>query len=93
MAGQTAFSDIEGASRRRVTKRDEFPRQMDAATPPGRRSKVEHAFLVARRQDRCARKRPKPLRRGDPGPGGRAPSGVSGASRPEKPTAGLRCEA
>lgn len=33
MARQTTFSDIENASRRRVTKRDEFLRQMDAAIP------------------------------------------------------------
>lgn len=33
MARQTTFSDIEGASRRRVTKRDEFLRRMDAAIP------------------------------------------------------------
>ena len=33
MARQTTFSDIESASRRRTTKRDEFLRRMDAAIP------------------------------------------------------------
>lgn len=33
MARQTTFSDIESASRRRVTKPDEFLRRMDAAIP------------------------------------------------------------
>ena len=33
MARQTTFSDIESASRRRTTKRDEFLRRMDAAVP------------------------------------------------------------
>ena len=33
MARQITFSDIESASRKRVTKRDEFLRQMDAAIP------------------------------------------------------------
>ena len=33
MARQTTFADIENASRRRTTKRDEFLRQMDAAIP------------------------------------------------------------
>ena len=33
MARQTTFSDIENASRRRTTKRDEFLRRMDEAVP------------------------------------------------------------
>ena len=33
MARQTTFSDIESASRRRTTKRDEFLRRMDGAVP------------------------------------------------------------
>ena len=33
MARQTTFSDLENASRRRTTKRDEFLRQMDEALP------------------------------------------------------------